>query len=87
MYGLNIPNKISWHDDNDQFSYCYKGEIIYVDVCLRSSDSGPKGLQRGKKSKAPSNFFFKVENFWSIKRYINGLMNLIKTPVVITELY
>ena len=42
MFGFNIQNKISWHEDYDRFSYYYKSVILSGYVGLGSCVGGSK---------------------------------------------
>ena len=88
VWFFDDPNKNSLHKDDDRMYYCYKRETISRDVGLGSWDSGPKILQRGKKSKSTSNaFIFLSGNFWSIGRYIYYFNKLcIEPPGIIPRI-
>ena len=86
---FNSRNENYWHEDYDKWSYWYKRIIIYGGICIKSCGGWSKTQQRDIKSKSFSKFHFfsKLDNFWSIRRYRNILMKLVKVPVVMTRFY
>ena len=56
MWGFNILNERSLHENYYRMSYCYKREIICVDVGLGSWGGEPNIRQRVRKSKDSSKF-------------------------------
>ena len=87
--GFNSKNGTDWHENYVKYYYCYKRATIYGVLCLRSRIGVSESGQRDIKPKSPSKVFFfsKLDNFWSIRRYINSLINLVKIPLVIPIFY
>ena len=54
LYGLDIHDKISWHEDDLIMSYCCKGAINSRVIGLGTWCGTPKSLQRGGKLMYPS---------------------------------
>ena len=77
MWGLNILNEESLHEEYYRMSYFYKRVIIYGYVGIRSCGDGPRTQQRNRKPKAPSRvFIFSVKDILIIGIYIISLVAL-----------
>ena len=76
MWGLNIPNVISFHEDDYIVSYCYKSSIIYGDMSIRSWGSGLNSQKICIELNATSGVFMFFKNrqllkYWYMEKCFN----------------